>query len=53
MKTTWMVRVNGRWFEESRTEERKNEIVEILRQVYPTAEITVEVKRTRERRAKR
>ena len=30
IKKTWLVRVDGRVFEESKTEERKNEIVEIL-----------------------
>lgn len=48
-KTTWLVRVDGRVFEESKTEERKNEIVEILARLYPSAEITAEVKRTRVR----
>lgn len=49
IKKTWLVRVDGRVFEESKTEERKNEIVEILTKLYPSAEITAEVKRTRVR----
>lgn len=42
---TYYVRVNGRVFEESKTEERRDEIVEILRSMYPNANITVEKKR--------
>jgi len=49
IKKTWLVRVDGRVFEESKTEERKNEIVEILAGLYPNAEITAEAKRTRVR----
>jgi hypothetical protein len=48
-KMTYLVRVNGRVFEESKTEERKNEIVEILRSMYTNAEITVEKKRGKKR----
>ena len=44
---TYIVRVDGRCFEESKTEERKDEIVGILKQVYPDSEITVEKKRSR------
>ena len=40
----YLVRVNGRVFEESKTEERKYEIVKILKELYPNAEITVEKK---------
>ena len=42
----YTVRIDGRVFEISKTEERKNEIVEILKQIYPESEVTVE--RTRE-----
>lgn len=38
----YIVRVNGRVFECSKTEERKDEIVAILKGIYPDAEITVE-----------
>lgn len=48
-KTTWLVRVDGRVFEESKTEDRRDEIMGILRNLYPGAEITSERKRTRER----
>lgn len=41
----YIVRVNGRVFEFSKTEERKEEIVKILKDVYPGAEITAEKKR--------
>ena len=34
------VRVNGRLFEVSHGEERKNEILEILKNMYPDADIT-------------
>jgi hypothetical protein len=46
-KTTWIVRVDGRCFEESRTEERRDEIVPILQRLYPDSEVTAERKRTR------
>ena len=49
IKKTWLVRVNGRVFEESKTEERKNEVMEILSGLYPNAEITADAKRTRVR----
>lgn len=39
------VRVDGRLFEISKNEERKEEIVKILKQVYPDAEITVKATR--------
>lgn len=42
---TYIVRVNGRFYEESKTKARRDEIVQILKQVYPDAEITVENKR--------
>lgn len=45
--TKWEVRVNGRLFEFSKTEERKNEIVPILKSVYPDAEITATKKKER------
>lgn len=35
------VRVNGRVFEYSKTKERKDEIVKILEEMYPNAEIKV------------
>jgi len=38
----YVVRVNGRVFEISKTKERRDEIVEILKQIYPGAEITAE-----------
>ena len=41
----YVVRVNGRAYEESRTKERRDEIVSILKSLYPGAEITVENKR--------
>lgn len=45
MQTYYIVRVNGRVFEESKTVERKDEIMEILTQMYPNAEVTAEKKR--------
>ena len=39
------VRVDGRLFEISKNEERKEEIVKILKQVYPDSEITVKATR--------
>ena len=45
MQTYYIVRVNGRVFMEARTVERKDELVEILTQMYPNAEITTEKKR--------
>lgn len=45
--TKWEVRVDGRIFELSKTEERKNEIVPILKSFYPNAEITATKKRER------
>jgi hypothetical protein len=41
----YIVRVNGRVFEESKTKERRDEIVEILRGFYPGATITATAKR--------
>lgn len=46
-KTTWIIRVDGRYFEESKTEERRDEILPILKQLYPESEVTAERKRTR------
>ena len=42
---TYIIRVNGRVFEESKTKERRDEIVEILRGFYPGATITATAKR--------
>lgn len=44
----WEVRVNGRLYEFSKTEERKNEIIPILKSVYPTAEVTATEKKVRQ-----
>ena len=44
MKTVYVVRVNGRVFEESKTKERRDEIMEILQGLYPGATITSERK---------
>lgn len=41
MTTRWEVRVNGRVYEQSRTEERAAEIVEILGQTYGPEAVTV------------
>lgn len=46
-KTTWLIWVGDRCFEESKTEERRDEIVPILKQLYPDLEIRAERKRTR------
>ncbi len=45
--TKYEIRVNGRLFEFSKTKERRDEIVPILEQMYPDAEITAEPKRER------
>lgn len=47
MRKFWRVRVDGRVFEDSKTEERKDEIVDILKRGFPNSEISVEVKRER------
>ena len=44
----YIIRVDGRVFEKSKTKERKDEMVEILKNLYPGKEITVE--RTADRR---
>lgn len=49
IRKTWLVRINGRVFEESKTEERRDEILDILHGMYPDAEISSEIKRTRVR----
>ena len=41
----YVIRVNGRVFEISKTKERRDEIMEILRRLYPDAEITATRKR--------
>jgi len=46
-RTFWRVRVDGRVYEDSKTEERRDEIVPILKQLYPDSEVTVERKRER------
>ena len=38
--TKYEIRVDGRLFEFSKTEERRDEIVPLLHQFYPNAEIT-------------
>lgn len=48
MVKEYVVRVNGRVFEHSLTEARRDEIVGILKQVYPGSEITVEERRLKE-----
>lgn len=45
--TKYEIRVNGRLFEESKTKERRDEIVPLLEQFYPDAEITATPKRER------
>lgn len=48
MVTKWHVRVNGRVFQITDSEARKDELVnELLPQFYPGADITAEVKRER------
>ena len=36
----YIIRVNGRVFEKSKTKERRDEIVKILKNLYPGAKIT-------------
>lgn len=43
-KQAWNVRVDGRLFETSKTKERRDEIVEILKTTYPNS--TIEVQKT-------
>lgn len=45
--TKYEIRVDGRLFEFSKTKERRDEIIPILKQFYPNAEITAEPKRER------
>ena len=45
--TKYEIRVDGRVFEYSKTKERRDEIVPILHQFYPDAEITAVPKRER------
>ena len=45
--TKYEIRVDGRLFEYSKTKERGDEIVSILKKFYPDAEITAEPKRER------
>lgn len=47
METVYIVRVDGRMFETSKTKERRDEIVEALKQIYVGSEITAEEKRRR------
>lgn len=45
--TKYEIRVDGRLFEFSKTEERRDEIVPLLHQFYPNAEITAVPKKER------
>lgn len=48
MITVWYARVDGRCFQTTEKEERAKELREILPQLYPNSEITVEpIKRRR------
>ena len=41
----YIVKVDGRVFEKSKTKERRDEIVKILRSLYPNTKITVKYRR--------
>jgi len=47
MITFWYIRVNGRVFQRTENEARKNELLDILPGFYPGAEIIAESKRER------
>lgn len=47
MVTVWDARVDGRCFQKTEKEERAKELMEILPQLYPNAEITVTPKKER------
>lgn len=47
MAKVYYIRVNGRCFQTTEKEERRDELLDILPRMYPTAEITCETKRER------